>query len=224
MSSMYEANTRGSGGIRDEWDRMYRECAQMSVWPWSDVVVCVHRHAQPAGNFPRVLELGCGAGANIPFFLERGSDYHAIEGSESIVNMLRQRFPNVAGRIVQGDFTRNFVHAGLFDLILDRGSLVCNDTAAIERCLRLVYSHLRPGGVFISLDWFGTEDAGLVKQDQIDTNTWQVINSKDSRSVGAMHFSDAVHLRALLEAAGLEVTEMERKTRQSLMPGAAVFP
>ena len=208
MPSMYKANTRESAGFHDEWDRIYRESAQMSVWPWSDVVVCVHRHAQPAGNFPRVLELGCGAGANIPFFLERGSDYHAIEGSETIVNILRQRFPNAAGRIVQGDFTRSFVHEGLFDLILDRGSLVCNDTAAIERCLRLVYSHLRPGGVFISLDWFGTEDAGLVKQDQIDTNTWQVINSKDSRSVGAMHFSDAVHLRALLEAAGLEVTEM----------------
>ena len=41
----------------------------------------------------RVLELGCGPGANIPFFLSQGADYYAAEGSETIVVELQKKFP-----------------------------------------------------------------------------------------------------------------------------------
>ena len=47
----------------------------------------------------RVLELGCGAGANIPFFLALGMDYYAIEGSPTIVKQLHKRYADLADKI-----------------------------------------------------------------------------------------------------------------------------
>src|SRR4029077_14742021 len=55
-------------GFSKEWDDCYRRGGQAIKWPWSDVISLVMRHARPTGSEFRVLELGCGSGANIPFF------------------------------------------------------------------------------------------------------------------------------------------------------------
>ena len=68
-----------------EWDERYSSNTQMSIWPWSDLVSYVIRYAKPARKQIRVLELGCGAGANIPFFLAQGFKYYGIEGSNTII-------------------------------------------------------------------------------------------------------------------------------------------
>ena len=38
----------------------------MSIWPWSDLVSYVMRYTKINENY-KVLEIGCGSGANIPF-------------------------------------------------------------------------------------------------------------------------------------------------------------
>ncbi len=50
----------------NEWNEAYKNNSHMSIWPWSDLVSCVYRYAHPKDGYQRVLELGCGAGANIP--------------------------------------------------------------------------------------------------------------------------------------------------------------
>ena len=71
-----------------EWEKCFKENTQISTWPWSDLVSYVMRYARPTGENFRVLELGCGAGANIPFFISLGVDYYAIDGSSTIVEIL----------------------------------------------------------------------------------------------------------------------------------------
>lgn len=100
-----------------EWHQLYRQGKQLSRWPWSDLVVLVHRHAAPADGFRRVLELGCGAGAKIPFFLKLRAECHAIEGSAAIVDQLHVEFPDLDEQIVLGDFTRLLPFEGLFALV-----------------------------------------------------------------------------------------------------------
>ncbi|MFZ2136467.1 MAG: class I SAM-dependent methyltransferase [Xanthobacteraceae bacterium] len=99
----------------------------MSEWPWSDLVSLVHRHAKPENGYRRVLELGCGAGANIPFLQSLGMDYCAVEGSSFIVARLRARFPEIAANIVVGDFTRKIPFTSRFDLVIDRASVTHHD-------------------------------------------------------------------------------------------------
>lgn len=200
-----------------EWDARYRASTHMGVWPWSDVVSYVMRHARPAGEHFRVLELGCGAGANIPFFLSLGVEYHGIEGSPSIVGKLRERFPTLKDNIVIGDFTRELPQTGEFDLVLDRASLTHNATADIARCLDLVHRKLKPGGKFIGVDWFSTAYSDYPKGSPGDDEfTRQGYREGSFADVGRVHFSDKRHLLELFGK--FEMLMMEHKTVRREIP------
>ena len=72
-----------------EWDDRYSENTHMSNWPWSDLVSYVKRYTDIQSD-SNVLELGCGSGANIPFFLSLNANYHGIDGSPTIIEKLKQ--------------------------------------------------------------------------------------------------------------------------------------
>lgn len=194
-----------------EWDRRYQQQTHLSIWPWSELVGYVMRHARPSGRDFRVLELGCGAGANIPFFQSLEVDYCAIEGSSAIVEKLWQRFPELSAKIVASDFTMAIPFSGQFDLIVDRSSLTHNTTEAIARCIGLVHARLKPGGKFIGIDWFSTVcsefQRGLPGGDAY-TRTGYLDGS--FADVGRVHFSDKAHLQTLFK--DFELTQLEHKT------------
>jgi len=126
-------------GFSAQWEHVYRRGGQYSTWPWSDLVSYVMRYARPDGSPYRVLELGVGAGANIPFFLNFGADYSGTEGSATAVQQVQQRFAGAKNfRIACCDFTAVIPFLGPFDLVADRSSLTHNGTAAIRRCLQLL--------------------------------------------------------------------------------------
>ena len=143
-------------GFSSEWDERYQENTHMSIWPWSTLVSFVMRYSNPNVAGFRVLELGCGAGAKIPFFVNLGIDYYAVEGSESIVTRLHSKFPQLKDNIICGDFTHTLPEME-FHLIVDRGSLTCNDTSAIGRCLRMCHNRLNNDGMYIGIDWYSTD-------------------------------------------------------------------
>ena len=53
-------------GFSAEWEKQYQKNQQMSIWPWSDLISYVMRYTKINASY-KVLEIGCGAGANIPF-------------------------------------------------------------------------------------------------------------------------------------------------------------
>src|SRR5471030_3036260 len=126
-----------------EWDERYKENTHMSIWPWSDLVSYVMRYARPSGKEYKVLEIGCGAGANIPFFQALGVEYYAIEGSQTIVESLHKKYPKLQKNIVVCDFTDDLVFSEQFDLIVDRAALTHNMTVAIKNSLSLIYNSLK---------------------------------------------------------------------------------
>ena len=99
-----------------------------------------------------MLELGCGAGANIPFFQSIGVQYYGIEGSVYQTDLLKKRFQDENVTIVAGDFTKEIPFDMDFDLILDRGSLTCNSTEDIKKSIDMVYEKLCQGG---GIPWHG---------------------------------------------------------------------
>ena len=201
-----------------EWDVLYREGKQLSRWPWSDVVSLVFRHARPEDGFRRVLELGCGAGANIPLFVKLGVDYYAIEGSPSMVDLLRVQFPDLKDRIVAGDFAQDIPFGGAFDLVVDRSAVTHNTTRAIRQTLAGVRDHLRRGGKFIGVDWHSRECPDAELGEPLDEHTRTNIHSAAFAGVGATHFSDRDHLTALLDDAGLQLEWLDHKRIDHVIP------
>lgn len=199
-------------GFSKEWDQCYIDNMQMSVWPWSDLVSLVHRHCKPviAKGGGRVLELGCGAGANIPLFLTLGMDYYAIEGSQTIVKQLHQRYPDLARKILVGDFTLERPFECDFDLVIDRSALTHNNTASIRNALQIISESLKPEGMFIGTDWFSTDHDDAAWGVMCDDEFTKTNHTKGQfAGVGKVHFSDEPHLRDLFSK--FEIVHMEEK-------------
>ncbi len=129
-----------------EWEDIYQSGAHESIWPWSDVVSLTHRYLRKKEG-KKVLELGCGAGANIPFYQSIGVRYYGIEGSVYQADLLKNRFQDENVTIVSGDFTKEIPFDTDFDLILDRGSLTCNSTDDIKNAIDMIYEKLCGGGI-----------------------------------------------------------------------------
>jgi SAM-dependent methyltransferase len=201
-----------------EWDERYREGSHMSRWPWSDLVSFTYRYARPTGPDFRVLELGCGAGANIPFYQALGVRYHAVEGSPSIVSQLCERFPEYRETIVAGDFTGRIPFEPGFDLVVDRAALTHNGTDAIRSCIKgMLGGILKPGGVFLGIDWFATTHSEYPKGEAAeDRYTRQGFVGGQFAGVGRVHFSDRPHLEELFS--GFEILALEEKQSRFHIP------
>lgn len=208
-------------GFSREWDEVYLRNEQNSVWPWSDLVSLVHRHCREIIELGDacVLELGCGPGANIPFFLSLGMKYYAIEGSQTIFQKLQKSYPDLKSQIVNDDFSKElpFTQVHPFKLVVDRGAVTYNDTRAIKSTLCHVFNVLSPGGYFVGVDWVSLNHSdanlGIVCGDM---NTRAEIPSGQFYGIGNVHFSDESHLRELFSS--FEIVVLEEKIYKNCEP------
>jgi SAM-dependent methyltransferase len=199
-----------------EWDKSYKDNTHLSIWPWSDLVSYVMRYARPTGPDCRVLELGCGAGANIPFFLHLGVQYYSIEGSPTIVRTLQRRFPELKKNIVVGDFTKNIPFTGQFDLIIDRASLTHNSNESLIKALMVIHGKLTANGKFIGIDWYSTTHSDYKLGDYVDQFTRKNIPEGVFKGIGTIHFSNKAHLLKLFSLFKIEI--LEHKIIQRKIP------
>ena len=208
-------------GFSTEWDDCYRDRTQMSLWPWSDVVSLVHRFCGPLisaeGHTANVLEMGCGAGANIPFFRALKFNYKAIEGSSTVVDLLHHKYPDLINSIVCGDFTSTQPFADEFDIILDRAAITHNDGKSIKRVINKVFSNLKPGGIFIGVDWFSENHSDFAFGVPInDKSTRSSFTQGQFKGVGKVHFSSEMGLRKIFK--DFEILQLEEKIVRRLVP------
>ena len=206
-------------GFSKEWNEIYINNQQLSIWPWDEVIALTHRNFKQKDSMV-VLELGCGAGANIPFFASIGAKYYAIEGSAHIVERLQNSFKSDKIHIACGDFTKGFGFEeiiGRVDLIIDRGSLTINTTKGIKNAINLAKNYLKPGGKFIGFDWYSLDSDYFKTSDKIaiDDYTFK-FNSGLLAGYGNVHGSDLAHIKELFREFKIEYLTHNIKTE--LMP------
>ena len=195
-------------GFSKEWDSVYKSGNQLSIWPWTKLVSLVYRYVKPVPNM-KVLELGCGAGANIGFFQALNVDYYAIEGSWSMVENLQKKYSAENIHIEQGDFTKDLLFGGVqkFDLIIDRSSLTHNATDDIENTLCMIYDRLSDDGLFIGIDWHSDKQTESLADGEMIDNHTKVFSNGYYEGLGKVHFSNENHLRGLLKNFNIKVLE-----------------
>ena len=196
----------------NEWESTYKKGRHLSLWPWSDLVSFVHKYSNPSDGFKSMLELGCGAGANIPFFLKLDFDYHGVDGSESIINFLHSNFQQHKNKILCCDFTKELPFPELFDLVVDRSSLISNNMESLANGLRLLSSKLKPKGRFIAIDWFSEDHDGFKLGESIDKQTRNNFpNYSEFFGIGNIHFCNESYLKEILINANLNLIHLEHK-------------
>lgn len=190
-----------------EWNQAYKHHKQMNVWPWSDVVSYVMRYAYSTKKDFRVLELGFGSGANIPFFLSLGYKYYGIDGSSTIVNRLKRKFSQIKKNLVIGDLTKEIPFNEKFDLILDRSVLTHNTTEGIKQSLELVYEKMKSDTKYIGIDWISIEHSDYLQGTRVDKYTRTGYKNGQFTNLGVVHFSNKSHLLNLFKKFKILVLE-----------------
>lgn len=197
------------------WESIYSNGKHINSWPWSDVISLFHRYSY---LFPRtekltVMELGPGTGNNFPFFSSLGIDYFGIEQSETAVEIIHSKWPELIGKVSTGDFTDIAFSPDSFDLVLDRASVTHASTEEITATVSSTFTSLKPGGLYVGVDWFSTSHGSFGKgAARLDENTEQDFFSGQFQNLGKVHFSDSEHIISLFEK--FEMLELSEKVIQ----------
>ncbi len=195
----------------NRYDEVYREGLQKSVWPWSSVVTILHRLKKYLNPNAKILEIGCGMGANIELIQSLEYEYFGIDFSPYAINEIIKLHPELSGALVAEDFTKNISFFGnTFDIILDRASLTCNPTSKIKNCIELIKKELITGGYFVGVDWYSTDHSGF-KEGKSQEDEFSLIFSQEEPMFDPprMHFSSEEHIQDLFKE--FEIIHLEHK-------------
>jgi len=102
-----------------------------------------------------LLDVGCGTGKHASMLVEKGYNVHAIDNSDSMIEIAKINYGDKVSFSV-GDI-RNFNLNRKFDVITSLFHVmsyqVTNDD--LDASFRTIYNHLKPGGYFIFDCWYG---------------------------------------------------------------------
>jgi SAM-dependent methyltransferase len=197
----------------EAWEGRFSQGKSHSLFPWTDLISYISKYRKIERG-DKVLELGPGVGANIPYFLSRGAEYYAIEGSKTAVSEIIKRFPELKDRIVVGDFTEAIPFPDKFKLVIDRGSITHNSTVGIQKALKMVHDKLDNDGKYFGIDWFswfhGERPRG---KNEDDIYTYSFEDGK-LEGHGKVHFSTKSHLFEMFIDADIRIEVLHHKTIQ----------
>lgn len=187
------------------WENeIYGEGKNIARYPYDSIVSFIYR------NFPRnkprneikILEVGCGTGNNLWFAAREGFSVTGIEGSQTAVEYAQNRFreEGLQGEFVVGDFTTLPFPDHSFDLVFDRGAIVCVNFNGGKKVCSEVNRVLKSGGRFFFnpySDRHTSFESGELRPDGL------VVNIKDGTlsGVGGLCFYGRQHILKILGSA-----------------------
>ena len=184
----------GAGDL--SWDPTWEQVFRASPWgryPPEELVRFMARNffSVPERGSVRVLELGCGPGANLWFLSREGFDTHGIDGSATAIARAEGRLTaeGVTARLEVGDIlSLESVYRGLcFDAIVDIGCLQHNRMVYVEEILDQVSLLLVPNGrVFAMMIARGSYGDGTGTE--VEPGTFTGVTEGPAQGMGLCHF------------------------------------
>jgi len=176
------------------WDEKFRS-RSWGRYPPEDLVRFMgrnFRNADKAGV--RVVEVGCGPGANLWFLHREGFAVHGIDVSPAAIGIADTRLarenvgiPAPPPDLRVGNFSRLPWPDAYFDVAVDIFALYANTTAVIREALAEVARVVKPGGLFYSKLW-GTHCTGYGTGRELEPGTFDDIPEGPCRGMGVSHF------------------------------------
>ncbi len=176
------------------WDEKFRT-RSWGRWPPEDLVRFMGRNFKNSKkDGVKVLEVGCGPGANVWFLHREGFAVSAIDVSPAAIDLARERLenenkdcnsPKVDLRV--GNFGVLPWPDNHFDVVIDIFALYANTTEVISSALAEIRRVLKPGGLFYSKLW-GTGTTGFGGGTKLEAATFDDISSGPCCNMGVSHF------------------------------------
>jgi SAM-dependent methyltransferase len=162
----------------------------------------------------RILELGCGPGANLWYLAREGFSAAGIDGSGTAIRQASERLAleSLDAELVVGDFTSllDYFEPASVDAVIDIAAIQHNSREAANAALRGAFEVLKPGApIFSKLVAAGSWGDGLGRE--IGPRTFTDIDAGPLVGAGLTRFSTREDVDALFASfGGLIVDRAER--------------
>jgi len=189
------------------WDPTWETVFQNHDWgryPPEELIRFIARRyfSAPERDQVKVLEVGCGTGANIWFLAREGFDAYGIDGSETAIFKAesRMREEGVKAHLqVKDAITLAGVYpAHHFDAVIDVACLQHNKLSAVDAILDQVYLVMKPGGSIYSM-MVTSDSYGADLGKEIEPGTFIEVTEGPLHERGLGHFFTLEEVQLLFE-------------------------
>lgn len=174
------------------WEQLHGS-REWGKYPSVDLVKTVLRQYKPekAASI-KVLEIGCGAGANLSFFVKEGFNVVGLDGSNNAIknaqkNLNDQYSNKYACELFVADFESLPCEEETFDIVVDNLAVYANTVSVIKKSYEEAYRVLKPGGHIYSRVW-GTECQGYNSGVVVEEGTSLSPEYGPCQGMGTTHF------------------------------------
>lgn len=176
------------------WDEKFRVRA-WGRYPPEDLVRFMGRRFRDVDRKTvRVLEVGCGPGANLWFMHREGFAVHGIDVSPAAIDIAARRLatenagiPSPTPDLRVGNFNRLPWPDTHFDAAVDIFALYANTLPVIAQALTEINRVLKPGGLFYAKLW-GRKTTGYGQGTELEPGTFNAIPVGPCAGMGVAHF------------------------------------
>ena len=194
------------------WEEKYA-AGHCQNYPWDMVVSFVFRNVprdRPRSEI-KIMEVGFGSAPNLWFAAREGFKVAGVEGSSSAVDFALERFKceGLSGDLRLGDFTSLPFDDDSFDLVIDRGSLVCVGVEAQKQAINEIHRCLRMGGRFLHNTYADSHSSMLAGQQGLD-GLINNISGGTLVGVGQLHFTSRSEINERF-AVGWNLVQVQRR-------------
>jgi SAM-dependent methyltransferase len=171
----------------------------------------------------KVLEVGCGPGANLWYLHREGYRIAGIDGSPAAIEAAGARIPSEnlgfndsLPDLKVGDFSVLPWADATFDVAVDIYAVYANTLPVIRSALAEVHRVLKPGGRFYAKLW-GRRTTGYGLGKAIEPGTYDAIPDGPFRNMGVTHFFAEDEIRE--EYARFRIERIDISTRTDHQKG-----
>ena len=171
----------------------------------------------------KVLDLGCGSGANSMMMITESFLTYGVDFSPSAIDRLREKLETLnEGRLGQNFFVANFSDLpwpdGYFDVVVDCMAIYANDFSTIEKTFLEVERVLKKGGRFISKSW-SHETMKISVGLKVEQGTLDCLTEGPCKGFGVSHFFNEQELKKL--CVNFELDLLKKTIKEDILKGVS---
>jgi len=130
---------------------------------------------------PRVLEIGCAGGRDAAVFLQKTTDFLAIDASQKLLDIAKNRLPK--GKFVLADVEK-YEFPNELDIIYASASLIHTNKQVLREVFQRIYYALYPGGLFRITMKHADKYVEITKETPFGTRTYYHFSEEELLDLG----------------------------------------
>jgi SAM-dependent methyltransferase len=205
------------------WDDIFRT-HEWGKYPSEDIIRFIARnfYSAPDRSAVKMLEVGCGPGANLWFLAREGFSVFGIDGSPHAITRAQKRLdeerPGWSGELRTGDICELPYESESFDATIDNEAISTNCRDDSIKIYAELFRVTKPGGKLYT-KMFATGCAGDNTGQQVGEKTW-LVSEGPNVDRGPTRFTELSEIEQLLgsfRVCSIELTTRTEANRTQLI-------